>query len=118
MSKAIEALTTSTPSLNRRGLIAAGAAALAGAALLNSPAAATGAFSYSSDFFEIRRLAGLIQEVWKTDLHDDVKAAEVAKLEVDLALIEARILSKRASSISDLLDRAALVYWSDAGHIG
>jgi hypothetical protein len=34
-------------------------------------------------------------------------------------LIEARILSKRATTISDLLDRAALVfYWSDAGHIG
>jgi hypothetical protein len=62
MPKASEALTTSTPSLNRRGLIAAGAAALAGAALPNSPAAA-GAFSFSSDFFEIRRLASFIQEV-------------------------------------------------------
>jgi len=105
--------------LNPRGLLV-GAGGIAAAGALSTAAIALPAgFAPSADFHEIRRVAGLAQHVWQSDLDDDAKHAEIAKIEVSLAAIEMRVMSTRPVTLQVLLDRAALaLYWSDAGAAG
>jgi hypothetical protein len=69
----------------------------------------------SADFHEIRRLAGLAQQVWDSDLSDAAKNAEVHRIEDQLEEIEDRLCDRSPTcTLSDLLCFAALVlYWSD-----
>ena len=115
MSKADHVQSTS--SVNRRSILA-GAAGIAAAGALPTSGHASSVIEPSAEFHEVVRTVALIRARWEQEAEtlaaEDVRAAEVAKLEETLHAIETRLASRSATP-SDLLTRAALVlYWSFA----
>jgi hypothetical protein len=112
MAKAVEALPTTPPGINRRSLLCGGAL---GTVALPAPAAHAfpGAMAPSSAG---RRVLELVAEqralsaVWDTD--EDVASARHVELCDAIETIGKSIITRPIASVSDIIDRAILAAWA------